>query len=157
MKRFFYISYATLLTLPAAAFAQSSILTSSDTLKSVVARLLNVMNSLVWPMIGLCIVFFFYGLIKYIRDASSKGHSLGRQQIIWSLIGLFVVFSMWGLVAFISIIFLGKLPEGAQQSNYSNTSPTFRTQGSFQSNGSFQQDGSFTQDGSHQGTSFQPQ
>lgn len=155
MKRLFYISYAALLTAPTFVFAQASLITFGDTLKTVVGRLIGLMNALVWPLVGLCIVFFFYGLIKYIRDASTKGHGLGRQQIIWSLIGLFVVFSIWGLINFIAVALLGSMP-GNPMTNYYQPGQSFAPTGSFKS-ADFQETGGFRETGGFQETgSFQP-
>jgi hypothetical protein len=77
----------------------NTLLTSHDTFKDVVARLIDLMNSLIWPLIGIAVIFFFYGLIRYIYDAgNAKGHARGRDIIVWSLIGLFVIFSLWGFI-----------------------------------------------------------
>lgn len=93
------------------------ILTSGDTFKDVVVRLLGYMNLLVWPLIGLAIVFFFWGLIRYIyKSGDAKGRALGRQTIIWGLIGLFVLFTLWGLVRLLqSAVFLGSPAQQLQQ------------------------------------------
>lgn len=54
---------------------------------------------LVTPIVvALALVYFFYGLAKYILsagDEEKKGE--GRNIMIWGIIALFVIISVWGL------------------------------------------------------------
>ena len=87
------------------------LLTIGDTISDVVNRLLGLLNLLIWPMIGMAILFFFYGLIRYILKAGDmKGRALGRDAIIWGLIGMFVLFSLWGLVRMLQTAFFVGTP-----------------------------------------------
>jgi hypothetical protein len=133
----------------------STLLTSHDTLKDVVARLIDVMNTLVWPLVGLAIVFFFYGLIRYIYNAgNSKGHTLGRDVIIWSLVGLFVIFSLWGLVNVISITLLGVTPNGVGSNGaFYAPRPGYAPGSSFKDNSAYQEQGQYQQHPAFQDTS----
>ncbi len=159
MKRLQTLLFISMLALPSFVYAQRSLVIPSDTLKSVVARLLNVMNSLVWPLIGLAILFFFYALVQYVyKSGDSKARSLGRTQIIWSLIGIFVIFSLWGLVNLISIFLLGQTPPGVGSNGATYAPrPGYTSNGSFGENGSFQGT-NYSQHGQYEPSgSFQPQ
>lgn len=71
-----------------------------------VQALLKYANSLTSVLALAAILFFFYGLVRYIYDAgNSKGHERGRQTIILGLIGLFVVFSLGGILQLLQSFF----------------------------------------------------
>ncbi len=52
---------------------------------------------------ALCLLYFFWGLVKYIRVGaqSEEAAKEGRQVMVWGTVGLFVVFSVWGIITFI--------------------------------------------------------
>jgi short subunit fatty acids transporter len=51
---------------------------------------------------GLAVLFFFYGIAKYILAAGDeKGAQEGKSIMIYGVIAIFVMSSIWGLVAFI--------------------------------------------------------
>lgn len=49
--------------------------------------------------IGVALLVFFWGLIKYIKG-SGKGHKQGLNTMKAGLISLFVMVSVWGIIAF---------------------------------------------------------
>ena len=58
-----------------------------------------ILNSLVPLAIGLAVVIFLFGVIKYVTAGDSEeGRKTGRQMMLWGIIGLFVMVSVWGLV-----------------------------------------------------------
>lgn len=78
------------------------------TFAQLVNTFIGFLNTLVPIFIGLAMLIFFVGLVRYIYDAgSSKGHAEGRELIVWGLVAMFVLVCVWGLVAFIRTIFLG--------------------------------------------------
>jgi hypothetical protein len=81
---------------------------STLNLDGLVRYILGIANTLIPVLIGLAMVAFFVGLIRYIYDAdSSSGHTQGRELIQWGLIALFCLVCVWGIVDFIRVAFLG--------------------------------------------------
>lgn len=48
----------------------------------------------------LALLFFFWGVVKYIRSAGNEKEE-GKKIMIWGVVALFVMSSVWGLVSFI--------------------------------------------------------
>jgi heme/copper-type cytochrome/quinol oxidase subunit 2 len=68
----------------------------------VVDLLTNIFTALVPILIGMAVVVFFWGIVKFISKAGDeREHEEGKQFIIWGLITLFVIVSLWGIVGFI--------------------------------------------------------
>jgi len=64
-------------------------------------------------LIGVALIFFFWGLIQYIRNAGKKGHERGRKTMIAGITALFIMVSIWGIIAFLqsSLGIRGNAPE----------------------------------------------
>lgn len=80
--------------LPAMLFAQdfTSIDNSLDSISAFVIRLIPF-------AIGLAVLFFIWGLIKYVSaGGDSDKQKEARDTIIWGIVILFVMVSVWGLV-----------------------------------------------------------
>ncbi len=91
MKKYTLVGLG-LLALPFFANAQATV----QTLLQLVG---TVLNSLVPLAIGLAVVIFLFGVIKYVTAGDSEdGRKNGRQLMLWGIIGLFVMVSVWGLV-----------------------------------------------------------
>jgi len=54
----------------------------------------------------LALLFFFWGIAKYIRSAGSEKDE-GKKVMVWGIVALFVMASVWGLVAFLQGELLG--------------------------------------------------
>ena len=54
-------------------------------------------------MVGIALITFFWGLVRYLFSAAGneKSHEEGRNIMIWGTLALFVMVSVWGLVHFI--------------------------------------------------------
>ena len=88
------ITYLALLAVPSMLYAQ---VTNVSDLFRLFRRTLN---SLVPVLIGVAIVAFLFGMIRYIKSADNeKTREEGRQYMLYSIIALFVMVSLWGLVA----------------------------------------------------------
>jgi hypothetical protein len=80
-------------------------------LAGLVKYILGIADTLIPVLIGLALVAFFIGLIRYVYDAdSSTAHTQGRYLIGWGLVAMFVLVCVWGIVVFISVAFLGSAP-----------------------------------------------
>lgn len=91
------ISTLGLLLLAAAPFIASA--QQLTPLRNLVAAISAIVHQLIPVLIGIAILVFFWGLIKYIRD-SGKGHVQGRNIMIAGLISIFVMVSLFGIIAF---------------------------------------------------------
>lgn len=52
---------------------------------------------------ALCLLYFFWGVAKYIRTGagSDKATEEGKRVMVWGIVGIFVAFSIWGIIKFI--------------------------------------------------------
>lgn len=101
MKKFIY----TALSLsPMLALAQEGNLGGVERL---VQQFGNILNTLVIPILfALAIIYFFWGLVKYIKSAGDpKAASEGKSIMIWGIIALVVMVSVYGLIAWIQEAF----------------------------------------------------
>jgi hypothetical protein len=93
------------LAIPFVALAQG-LFNAGDTFATAVRSLVGLFNQIIPVLAGLAILFFFWGLIRYIYKAGdSKGRAAGRDAIIWGLVGLFIIFSLYGILNFLSYNF----------------------------------------------------
>ncbi len=57
-------------------------------------------------LITLSILYFLYGLSRYIRTDISEGDKEEAKQVmIWGVVGLFAIVAMWGLVTIVQKTF----------------------------------------------------
>lgn len=64
----------------------------------------SIVYSLLIPMaFSLCLLYFFWGMVKYIKDGASsdKAAEEGKRIMLWGIVGLFVAVSVWGIVSLI--------------------------------------------------------
>lgn len=60
---------------------------------------MDIANNLVILFFALAVVFFLYGILKYIYSADNEdSRKASRQIMIYGIIGLFVMVSFWGFV-----------------------------------------------------------
>lgn len=87
--------------MPTLAFAQN--LSNLNTLLSSIGNLVELALPIV---VGLALLGFFWGLVKFIFAAGSEvDKDKGKNLMIYSIIALFVMVSVWGLVRFIGNAF----------------------------------------------------
>jgi TRAP-type C4-dicarboxylate transport system permease small subunit len=63
----------------------------------------SIITSILIPLaFALCLLYFFWGIAKYIRGAGDeKAVEEGRRIMVWGVVALFVVSSIWGIIVFI--------------------------------------------------------
>lgn len=66
---------------------------------SIIEAVGTIVNLLIPILVGVAIIVFFWGLIKYIRE-SGKGHEQGRNIMIAGLVSLFVMVCLYGIINF---------------------------------------------------------
>ena len=83
--------------LPAMAFAQS--FNYVFNVLDAIRRFVQVATPII---IGLAMLFFLYGLMKFILAAGDEEkRTAGKQIMIWGIVALFIMVSVWGLVQLI--------------------------------------------------------
>jgi len=64
----------------------------------------NIVKNILIPLaFSLALLYFFWGVAKYIRtgSGSEKAAEEGKKIMIWGIVGLFIAFSIWGIITFI--------------------------------------------------------
>ena len=112
MKKFIKnVALASLLAFPYIASAQipgypdtpgSGGSGGGGSIEGLIDRFGDIIKSLIPITVGLALVVFFWGLVKFIAAADSEdAKKQAKSVMIWGLIALFVMISVWGLVRFI--------------------------------------------------------
>ncbi|OGZ05245.1 MAG: hypothetical protein A2845_02940 [Candidatus Lloydbacteria bacterium RIFCSPHIGHO2_01_FULL_49_22] len=99
---------ATLLGTPSLVFAQ---VTDVFDLEVLVYNILVKAGQFFWIA---AIMFFFWGVVKFIGNANDPvEREKGKQFIIWGIIAFVVLFSVWGIVRILLVDTFGIMPGGA--------------------------------------------
>jgi hypothetical protein len=94
------VIYGALSFMPALAFAQTA--PNLTNLDAIVAFFSRTVRALIPIIFGLAIVYFFWGLIQYIRSAGDpKAAANGKSIMIYGVIAIAVMISIYGLVAWL--------------------------------------------------------
>lgn len=97
------IVYAVLALAPGLVLAQSPNFSGLD---QIVAFMGRTIKSLIPIFFGLAIIYFFWGLIEYIRSAGdAKKAAEGRSIMIYGVIAIAVMISVYGLTAWLQGLF----------------------------------------------------
>lgn len=60
---------------------------------------MEILNKVVILLIALAVIFFLYGIVKFIKSADEEeGREKGKNIMFYGVIGLFVMVSVWGIV-----------------------------------------------------------
>lgn len=89
---------------PVLAFAQGTGASEADLsfLEGLVEDVGNALALVVPIMVGLAIIYFFWGLVQYIRSAGDpKAAATGKSIMIYGIIAIFVMVSVWGIVGWL--------------------------------------------------------
>lgn len=96
MKKFIY---GVLAFVPALAFAQNNASFDLTNIGTLVVAIGNIIASIIPIMFALAIVYFFWGLVTYIRAAGDpKAADSGKSIMIYGVIAITVMVSIYGLV-----------------------------------------------------------
>ena len=101
MKKVIYVamSFAPILALAQVASPGTNLQPIVDFISKTVAAFIPI-------LIGLALIYFFWGLIKYIRSAGDpKAASEGKSIMIYGVIAIAVMVSIMGLVAWLQQAF----------------------------------------------------
>lgn len=100
------------LLLPIVSFASDTAPAATNggkTALQLLKEVTGVINSLVPIVIGLGILVFLWGILRYVLSKSDGGKGEGRTFMLWGIIALFVMVSIWGLVNILQSSFLGNV------------------------------------------------
>jgi hypothetical protein len=59
----------------------------------------NILGALTPIVVGLALLYFFWGLAKYIlAQGNDENKEEGKMIMVWGIIALFVMVSVWGII-----------------------------------------------------------
>jgi len=94
------LSSLTLSLLPTVAFAQTGPINLQN-IRGAIFQVGELINILLPIVVALALLFFFWGLAKFILASGDEdAKDEGKRIMIWGVLALFVMASVWGLVAF---------------------------------------------------------
>ena len=67
-------------------------------IKKLIGMVGGIVQALIPIVIGLGVLVFLWGVLKYVLASSDAGKGEGRTFMLWGIIALFVMVSVWGLV-----------------------------------------------------------
>ena len=108
MKKYLLIA-ATLASSPFIAAAQNNIINSAD---DVVDRVDYFINTGVWLLVSLAVLFIVWHSVQFIRHAGGEDRKTYQNAIMWGIVGLAVILSIWGLVNIVRNTFTTPDAEG---------------------------------------------
>ncbi|MFA6158262.1 MAG: pilin [Candidatus Paceibacterota bacterium] len=87
----------------AASFALPFMAAAQGTTKitdvfSIFGFISKILNTVLPLIIAAAVVYFIYGIAKYVMSGSEEAKAAAKDKIIYGIIGLFVMISVWGLV-----------------------------------------------------------
>lgn len=92
MKKLFIAS--AMFVLPVVSFASP--------LDTTIANFSAVVTALLPIMLALAVLVFFWGLVKYIANASDEAaKESGKTLMIWGMVALFVMVALWGIIGYV--------------------------------------------------------
>lgn len=88
---------AVLLVAPMLSYAQSF-----GAINTMATGFGQIVNTLIPIMMALAVLAFFWGLVKYIANASDEAaKESGKNLMIWGMIALFVMVALWGILGWV--------------------------------------------------------
>jgi len=83
-------------------FLSSAQQQQSGGVKNLVNEAGGLIQGLIPIVIGLAVLVFLWGILRYVLASDDAGKSQGRTFMFWGIIALFVMVSVWGLVNILS-------------------------------------------------------
>lgn len=98
------IFYGSLLSfmLPVFVFASDIITNETANADDFLTKIEGWINTLMPIIVALALLYFLYGLLKFMTAGGDEGkRKESRDIMLWGIIALFVMVSVWGLVSFL--------------------------------------------------------
>lgn len=71
-------------------------------------NVMGLINTLLALCVALAVLLFFWGLVKYMKNAGDEEKSKeGKSLMIWGIVILFIMASVWGIVGFFKEALIG--------------------------------------------------
>jgi len=65
-----------------------------------------ILNPLIALAFGVSFVYFFYGIVKFLRlEAGDSSRKEAQNAILWGIIGMIIMFSVYGIIKFVLATF----------------------------------------------------
>lgn len=93
-----YVTALVLFALPVVTFAQDGLFGILGTIRGLIAALVPI-------IIALAVLYFLWGLLKYVTSSDSSDQAEARNTMVMGIIVLFVMISVWGLVELLADTF----------------------------------------------------
>lgn len=78
------------------------LIASAQDVVSIFDGLISVITIIIPILLGMAILVFFWGIVKFISHAEdAKENSEGKQLILWGLITIFVMVAFWGIIGWL--------------------------------------------------------
>lgn len=92
------VIYTAIYFAPMLAFAQGT-----GQLGPLLTQIRSLLNQVVPVLLALAVIYFFWGLIQFLRGAGDpKAHELGKTHMIYGIIAIFLMVSVFGLVNYLT-------------------------------------------------------
>ena len=63
----------------------------------------EIINPIIYLMFAAALVYFIFGVVKYIANADNETErEKGRQHILYSIVGLVIMMGVWGILQIIA-------------------------------------------------------
>ena len=87
-----------LLVSPMLAFAQAA----ANPLVTTLTSVQTIVDMLLPLLLSVAVLLFFWGLVKYIANASDEtAKEGGKTLMIWGMIAIFVMVAFWGIIGYV--------------------------------------------------------
>jgi len=77
------------------------VIASAQTWVNFLTRFMQLLNMVLPMIIAFTIVFFFWGVVKFIQADESTQKSEAKGLLVYGIVAIFVMVSIWGLVNFL--------------------------------------------------------
>ncbi|MEK7551897.1 MAG: hypothetical protein AAB534_00590 [Patescibacteria group bacterium] len=99
-KRFVFLSSALALVATSPFFASAQL--NFGTLTTTLDRFKDVLGTLTTVIIALALIFFFWGLAKFILAAGEEeAKEEGKRIMFWGILAFVIMIGIWGIVNFL--------------------------------------------------------
>jgi uncharacterized membrane protein YidH (DUF202 family) len=73
-------------------------------LRELIIKVGGLVSNLIVLVAGVALLAFFWGLFKFILNASNeKAKDDGKSIMIWGVVALFLMVSVWGIIRFVQL------------------------------------------------------
>lgn len=111
-KSIIKLSFLFFLLFPAVTLAQVG------GLSSVLITLISIINRAIPVMLGIGLIVFFIGILRYSFSSNETVRSESRGLMVYGIVALFVMVSVWGLVNLLGTLFAPSFSSDPGNINY---------------------------------------